>query len=336
MHESRQHRANIARAAETGCEAVSESRLGFLNLLNVDELGTCGDQRLVDRVADVSSMGNVGESGKNQQHSGILLIRKVAEQLIDRLVLNNQLAIQLGRFGQINGLDQVQRRHVFFGCNKGRPAKRHDQPRLRGAIPLVVLVLRSTQWRLDRHIYFVVTAFPATPVFLHKLKRGFRIDIANKNDRGFLRTVPAIEKRVRVLDLVRHHFDVFEQAHRRVLVSVLVEHQVADALQHHPDRVRNILEVLAFYGQRFCTERFLGVDQILEAIGLHFDDLFQVVFGERGVVIGVIVGCIGIRVRAGFLQDIDINIRRVFFGAAKHHVLKEMREARLARLYLIA
>ena len=199
-----------------------------------------------------------------------------------------------------------------------------------------MLVLRSTQWRLDRHIYFVVTAFPATPVFLHKLKRGFRIDIANKNDRGFLRTVPAIEERVRVLDLVRHHFDVFEQAHRRVLVSVLVEHQVADALQHHPDRVRNILEVLAFYGQRFCTERFLGVDQVLEAIGLHFDDLFQVVFGERGVVIGVIVGCIGIRVRAGFLQDIDINIRRVFFGAAKHHVLKEMREARLARLYLIA
>jgi len=76
--------------------------------------------------------------------------------------------------------------------------------------------------------------------------------------------------------------------------------------------------------------------RIAEAIGLDFDDSLEVVTGKGRVVVGEIVGRVSVLVRTGFLQDVTVNIRRVLFRTAKHHVLEEMGEARLAWLDFVA
>jgi len=94
--------------------------------------------------------------------------------------------------------------------------------------------------------------------------------------------------------------------------------------------------VLAQHRARLGLERGFAVFQVLEAVGLDLQHGLQVLPGEGGVVIGEVVAGVGVLARAGLGDDVLVLLRRVGAGAAEHHVLEEVGEARLARLDLVA
>ena len=121
-----------------------------------------------------------------------------------------------------------------------------------------------------------------------------------------------------------------------MLVGVFLECLVAHHLEQFGGGVGAVLVVFAQHRARFGLESVDRVRQILEAIGLDFQNGVEIFLGESGVVIGVVIGSIGILSRAGFGDDRLIFIRRVGFGTAEHHVLEEVREAGFARLDFVA
>ena len=83
-------------------------------------------------------------------------------------------------------------------------------------------------------------------------------------------------------------------------------------------------------------KRLDRVVEVLEAVGLDLQDRLEVLAGESHVVVGEVVAGEGVLARAGLRQDRLVGLRRVGLRAAEHHVLEEVREARLARLDLVA
>ena len=152
------------------------------------------------------------------------------------------------------------------------------------------------------------------------------IDITNDDDGGVFRSVPAIEELLRILQLIRHRFDVFYKAHRRVTVGVFGKSQRPCPLIRLRRGVGDILEILSFDCQCLSTKYRFRVFQILEPVGLNFDHLLQVGPGKGNVVVGEIVGRKCVRICTCFLHNIGIDIRGILFGSAKHHVLKKMGE----------
>ena len=116
-------------------------------------------------------------------------------------------------------------------------------------------------------------------------------------------------------------------------------HRIGQAGQHFQaleHRVGVVLQVLALDRQGLGTELLLGIGQVLEAVGLDLDDLFQVFGGKGDVVVGQVGRGIGVLVAAGLLHHRLVGLGRKLGGAAEHHVFKEVGEAGLAVLDLVA
>ena len=199
-----------------------------------------------------------------------------------------------------------------------------------------MFVDRTGQRWLCGNVGAVAAALPRTPVLLDHGQRGGRIDVTDDDHAGVFGPVPAVEEGLRVVHLVGHVLDVGEKAHRGVLVRVHAEGDVRQALETLAQWVGVVLQVLTLDRQCLGAELLLAVVEMLEAVRLDLDHLFEVVGGEGGVVVGEVVGGVGVLVTAGRLDDGAVGIRRVVWRAAEHHVLEEMREARLAGLDFVA
>ena len=117
--------------------------------------------------------------------------------------------------------------------------------------------------------------------------------------RRVLRPVPALEERLRVLELVGHVLDVLEEAHRRVLVGVRRE----GVLALHLDQLAGPGSALfLLYSPSTARASVLKaasrVVEVLEAVGLDLEDRLEVLLGEGGVVVRVVVGGVGVLARA--------------------------------------
>ena len=83
-------------------------------------------------------------------------------------------------------------------------------------------------------------------------------------------------------------------------------------------------------------EDVLAVTQVLEAVGFERENLVEVFFGKDRVIDRAVVFRVSVRVRAGALERVVVLLRRDMLCAAKHQVLEQVREARLARLDFVA
>jgi hypothetical protein len=106
-----------------------------------------------------------------------------------------------------------------------------------------------------------------------------------------------------------------------------------DQLLH---RIGAVLVVFPEHGAGLRAEGRLGVLEILEAVRLDAQDGLEVFLGEGRVVVCVVVGGVRVLSSSGASQDRLVLLRRVALRPAEHHVLEEVRKARLARLDLIA
>ena len=100
--------------------------------------------------------------------------------------------------------------------------------------------------------------------------------------------------------------------------------------------VHPCLAVFAVDGAGLGLEHGLGVGQVLEAIALELHDLLEILGRHREVISRVIVGRIRVRVGADRRDDPVVDVGRKALGAAEHHVLEEVREARAAGLVFVA
>ena len=112
-----------------------------------------------------------------------------------------------------------------------------------------------------------------------------------------------LEEALRVLVLLGHPRDVGLEADRRVLVGVHVEGRVLHGLEHHRERARAALAVLAVDRARLGLELRLVVLEVLEAVGLDVDHRRQVLAREREVVRRHVVVRESVRVRAHAVDD---------------------------------
>ena len=121
-----------------------------------------------------------------------------------------------------------------------------------------------------------------------------------------------------------------------MFVGVHRVHQVTEALEHLRNRIREVLQVFAFYCERLGAEIFFAVAQVLKAIRLEFDYFLEVVLRKRDVIVRIVVRCVSILIRAGLLEDVVVYVGGILLRATEHHVLKEVRKSGLASFDLIA
>jgi hypothetical protein len=195
---------------------------------------------------------------------------------------------------------------------------------------------RAGRRRIRGHVDLVAAALPRAPVLLDEREDLVGLHVAGHDHGRVLGPVPAVEERLRVLELVGHVLDVLEEAHRRVPVGVRLEGVLALHLDQLLDRVRAVLVVLAEHRARLGLEGLERVVEVLEAVGLDLQDRLEVLPGEGGVVVREVVAREGVLARARLRHDRLVRFGRVRLRAAEHHVLEEVREARLAGLHLVA
>ncbi len=116
---------------------------------------------------------------------------------------------------------------------------------------------------------------------------------------------------------------------------MLSECVVALNLDQFADRVRAVLVVLAQNRARLGLEVLDGVLEVLKTVRLDLENLLEIGLRERGVVVRVVVGGVGVLPRARLGENRFVLGRRVLLGAAEHHVLEEVSKAGLARLDLV-
>ena len=214
--------------------------------------------------------------------------------------------------------------------------KRHRERRQRRGVKRNVEPLGFGLRRLGRDLGLVGAPLPATPIFFGQ-SLGFIVrDIADHGHHGVLGPVIAIEELQPVVVHLGHVLDIIKETHRRVLVGVRREGLVAHRFVELAQRVGEVLVVFAQYRPRLGAEDFFGIGKVLETVRLKFEDRLEVLFRKHGVIDGSVVGRVGVGRRARGLHDLVPFFRREFLGAAKHHVLEQMREPGTPRLDLIA
>ena len=193
-----------------------------------------------------------------------------------------------------------------------------------------VRVHRTPRGRLLRYAYGVMTALPAAPVFLDQTQHRVGLDVPGHDDRRVLRPIPTLEELMRIVELVGHVLDVFQESHRRMPVGMGREGMVVLDFLDLDLRVGAVLVVLPEDRPRLGLERHRVVSEVLEPVGLHPEHQFEIFLGERRVVVGVVIRRVGVLPRADFGQNLLILLGRIELRAAEHHVLEQMREPGLA------
>ena len=102
LHEARKIRADVAGIIQLRRESVTQTRFGLCNFLRIHQLRPCFDQRGIDCITDVRGVLRVRQPCGNYEQARVYLIRKIAEQLIHRLILDHKFTIQIGRVGKID------------------------------------------------------------------------------------------------------------------------------------------------------------------------------------------------------------------------------------------
>ena len=150
-----------------------------------------------------------------------------------------------------------QRRVVLRRVGVSRTFVPDADPRECLLRPVHVVRARALLRRLDRDGGLVIASFPASPVLRGHLADLLRLHVAHYQHGRVFGTVVARKELLRVRELVGHVLDVLKEAHRRVLVGVLVERRVAEDLVQLADGRCRVLVVLAQHRQRLCAEHAL-------------------------------------------------------------------------------
>ena len=162
------------------------------------------------------------------------------------------------------------------------------------------------------------------------------LHVTGHHDGAVLGPVPAVEEDLAVRKLVGHVLDVFQEPERRMLVGVPGEGRVLHRLLQLEERRGGVLVVLAEHGPGLFLERRLIVLEVLEPVGLDLDGRAQRRGWNRHVIARPVIGREGIGIGAQRLEDVVVLLLRVLLGAAEHHVLEEVGEAREPLFHLVA
>src|SRR5262249_39046666 len=162
-------------------------------------------------------------AGVDGGQRGVGVDRDRGRQAVDFLLPLYQAPIELRGRSQIEVVEGVQGRQVLLGFRKRWTVKGNGDYRQRVRLPLDVSVLRPLEGAFGGDRGFEAASLPGAPVFFDQANRLLGIHVSGDDQRGVLGAVPAIEEQLRVLELVGHVLDVFEEAHRGVLVGVGVE-----------------------------------------------------------------------------------------------------------------
>ncbi len=288
-----------------------------------------------DRVADVRSVGQVLHPRHDRGEPRIGGRGHVGEDLVYLLLLLHQPPVQVRRFAEVEVKQHVEGREVLLRLREGGAVEAHGHPRERLRLPWDMGRDRCRRHGLSRDVDGVSPPLPPAPVALDHCHDFGSIDVARDDDRRVLGPVPAPEELTRVFELVRHVFDVREEAHRRVLVGVPGECVLALHLDELVQRIGAVLVVFAEHGPGLGLEVLFGIGEVHEPVGLNLKHRLQVFPGECDVVVRVVVGGVGVLAGARPGDDLLVAMRRVAFGAAEHHVFEEVCEPGLPRLDLV-
>ena len=162
------------------------------------------------------------------------------------------------------------------------------------------------------------------------------LHIADDNHRAIFRAVKPVEEFQTVFVLVRHIFNVGEEPHGRVFIRVRCEGGVLEFFEHRLKRDGIILIILAENRPRLRLESLFRIFEIHEPVAFNVRQGFEGIGACDNMVAGPVVGGESVGIGAEPLQDIVVFICRIFYRAAEHTMLEEMREARVAGLDLIA
>lgn len=178
--------------------------------------------------------------------------------------------------------------------------------------------------------------FPTAPVLLDELQDLIGRHVPRDHDRRVLWPVPPLEEHLRVRILVRHVLDVGYESHRRVLVGMRAVIRVSLYLQQFLNGIGAVLVVLAENRARLSLEVCFRVREVLERVSIERDDLLQMLFRKRRVILRVVVARACVVARAGLAHDLAILLRWIGRCATEHQVFEEVRETGFAGLHFVS
>src|ERR1700694_1465080 len=140
----------------------------------------------------------------------------------------------------------------------------------------------------------IAAMLPLAKISLYHPHGIIALYAANHDNRRVLGTVVALIKLQAVIILVGHIFDVFDEAHRGVGISVTL---IGGGEQYFITLLFRISAVLVEFAEHrfsFCLVSVLRIFQTLKTICFEFENFIEVVFGKHLVINGAIVGRVGI------------------------------------------
>ena len=288
-----------------------------------------------DAVADVARVLGLLDPGVDREQVGVAVRREEGAELVDLLLVLHQALVERRGGAESQVAEHVERRPLAARLAEGGRAERDTHPGQRRRRPRHVGHDRSLGRRLARHVHRVAPRLPGAPVLLDQREHLVGPHVARHDHGRVLGPVPAVEERLRVVELVGHVLDVLQETHAGVAIGVGPEGVVALHFDELLDRVGAVLVVLAEHGPRLGLERLYRVLEVLEAIGLDLQDRLEVLAREGRVVVGEVVAGEGVLASAGLGQDRLVRLGRERLRPPEHHVLEEVSEARLAGLHLV-
>ncbi len=254
---------------------------------------------------------------------------------VDQLLPEHEALVERAGWPEKVRVEQVLRRRgvQVFGAG-GVPGD--PEPRQRGRVPRHLGAARLALPRLDGHGRLLHLALPPAVRLLDVGQRLRLVEIAHHHQHGVVGRVEAPEEFARVVVARGHVLDVLEVADDGVAVRVpgvgRLEHLLLELLLGDG----GALLVLAHDGARLGAEARLVVVEVLKAVGLVVDDGRQRFGGAVQMVDGHVLAGegVGVQPQPGHRGVVLVGGMRL--GAAEHHVLEEVGEARAAFLHLVA
>jgi hypothetical protein len=333
----RPHQApgDLVRGVEVHQELVSQAGFQSRQPAGIRELGPEAGDGLVDRRDDPVDLLRVLDPREDAQQARVAAQRRLGADELHQLLVEDQLLVDVAGLAESQLGEQHRRRQTHVGGieSRGLVADPHQRQGAAfvGDLEASLALLRRLFRNLRRH----VAGLPVAVLLADRGQRRLDGEVPGDQQHHVLGAVEPREEAPRVVEEPGHPPDVLLVSHRRVPVGVLLERRRAGRFGEDEERIGAVLAVLAVDRPGLGLEHLAGVGEVLEAVALELHHQVQVLAGDLEVVAGEVVGGKGVGVGADPGDQLVADVRRVFLGTAKHHVLEEVSEAGAPRLDLV-